>query len=228
MLEYCKEFGHCNVPQKDTYECVLLGMGQGGADYIYKGTLGVWLRTQRRLRKLLMRETINQLSNDQSSDEGLSGDRLPGNRKSGGTRMTLSPDQLAKLQQLVDEGKLLWDASERRGNKTTSGEWRRHYAALLEYRRIHGHCNVPQSQTFECDLSESRTDAAYTGRLGVWLSTQRVLYKSKRLAPDRLELLQRLVDEGVLFISYLFCILCVSCVSPIRPISYLSYSISFW
>ena len=40
LLTYCKHFGHGNVPKRDTYECLLPGMGDSGEDYHYIGNLG--------------------------------------------------------------------------------------------------------------------------------------------------------------------------------------------
>lgn len=40
-----------NVSQKAEYECILEGMGDDGGDLHYKGKLGVWLSSQRSMKK---------------------------------------------------------------------------------------------------------------------------------------------------------------------------------
>jgi hypothetical protein len=53
---------------------------------------------------------------------------------------TLQPDREAKLQKLVDEGKLLWNL-----NDADSNVWLDHFNRLLAFGAENGHCNVPQS-----------------------------------------------------------------------------------
>jgi superfamily II DNA or RNA helicase len=57
--------------------------------------------------------------------------------------------------------------------------WEQNFAALVAYKTEHGNCNVPQNW-------------AEPPRLGVWCNTQRHLYKSKRLPPDRIDRLEKL------------------------------------
>ena len=82
--------------------------------------------------------------------------------------------------------------------------WPRHYAALLEYYKEHGTCNVPQKTVYECDLeglAENGGVLHYVGNLGRWLRVQRQAKKgqgSTKITPERQELLQKLVDEGML------------------------------
>ena len=56
LVEYGKEYGHCNVPRKniahDYYKCVLKGIGENGSDFQYHGNLGTWLFTQRQRKRL--------------------------------------------------------------------------------------------------------------------------------------------------------------------------------
>ena len=72
---YCQEHGHCNVPKRDSYECVLPGMGDNGEDYHYVGNLGRWLADQRQAKR--------------------------GTHVS----YKLTPERQTQLQQLVDDGK---------------------------------------------------------------------------------------------------------------------------
>ena len=82
-------------------------------------------------------------------------------------------------------------------------DWPRHYAALLEYYKEHGTCNVPQQVYYECELpgmgDEEGEDFHYIGYLGLWLANQRRCKRGLRsaLTPKRDALLQALVDEGM-------------------------------
>ena len=81
-------------------------------------------------------------------------------------------------------------------------DWPRNYAALLEYNKEHGTCNIPNKAVYECDLEgldENGGVHHYVGNLGVWLTSQRQAKKGKSktsLRPERQALLQKLVDEG--------------------------------
>ena len=82
--------------------------------------------------------------------------------------------------------------------------WRRHYAALLQYKEQHGHCNVPSNATYECILHEmnevSINDYEYRGNLGKWLTSQRRAKKGRKgaatLTQEEDALLQVLSDQG--------------------------------
>jgi len=83
-------------------------------------------------------------------------------------------------------------------------DWPRHYAALLEYAKEHGHCNVPQNKSYECllpGMGDDGSDFAYSGKLGMWLSRQRCSKKgtngNKSLSEDQEAQLQTLVDQGI-------------------------------
>lgn len=175
LLEYEKEFGHCNVHKKfkhEDYTCVLKGMGEDGEDFHYAGKLGTWLANQRSFH-------------------------------SGRRGRTLSSERDELLQKLVDDGKLLWNASEMSGTKAFGqATWPLNFAALLQYRLQYGHCNVSQNFHYECvlpGLGENGEDVQYSGNLGRWLMTQRQSKKGQRnrLSPQREAQLQRLHDEGV-------------------------------
>ena len=90
LLEYYKEYSHCNVPQKFTYECDLQDIAididtinseeaaAGNTNtYHYQGGLGRWLHTQRQAKK-------------------------------GAGTSKITPEHEAQLQILVDEGKYLY------------------------------------------------------------------------------------------------------------------------
>jgi len=57
--------------------------------------------------------------------------------------------------------------------------WEEMLAALADYKKIHGDCNVPAIWKDN-------------PKLGMWCGTQRRDYKSKRLSPDRAERLRQL------------------------------------
>lgn len=89
----------------------------------------------------------------------------------------------SKLQALVDSGKLQWEIRP----LSHDDSWATKFNALLEYEKVHGHCNVP----FYYEDSSMM-------KLGKWLDKQRQLFKIGSLAPDRLARLQALVDSGKL------------------------------
>ena len=104
-------------------------------------------------------------------------------------------------------GSFLWHMNNARVDEKakilSSTSWPRHYAALLQYRELFGHCNVPYETDFTCTLPglgyEGKTSYAYKGKLGNWLSNQRAAFRgtgSSTLSEERLGLLQKLVDEG--------------------------------
>jgi hypothetical protein len=51
LLEFRKEFGHCNVPRRAMYECTIYDTRYNNCGYPYKGYLGVWLTSQRKQHK---------------------------------------------------------------------------------------------------------------------------------------------------------------------------------
>ena len=61
LSEYYKDYGHCNVPFKAIYECVLVEAGDSGADIHYKGKLGRWVDRQRQNKKGSNITTTNTL-----------------------------------------------------------------------------------------------------------------------------------------------------------------------
>lgn len=100
-------------------------------------------------------------------------------------------------------GQLVWNSSEGHSRALLDTVWPRHYAALLEYFKLHGTCNVPQKERFECVLpgvGENAAPVQYNGQLGRWLANQRrykrVESERHRLHPEREAMLQKLVDEG--------------------------------
>jgi len=202
LLQFNSEFGHCNVP-KDLYYRCQINQQQQQQDvnlqnfdmvnasicrreypdeyYCYEGRLGQWLQRQRQAKKGTSRS------------------------------YKLTPDREAKLQSLVDSGLLKWDASDMSGSAERKfigdSQWPLHYAALLQFGHENGHCNVPYNhRDYEYIVSVPNPTAAmtdnevktktvvYKGRLGEWLNRQR----QTKLTPERAELMQELVQNGML------------------------------
>ena len=81
LVSYGDEYGHCNIPFTDSYECIIQeNTANGGTSgYHYIGYLGKWLQNQRQA-------------------------------KMGVSSIKLRPDRQALLEQLVQSEKLSWDA----------------------------------------------------------------------------------------------------------------------
>ena len=81
-------------------------------------------------------------------------------------------------------------------------DWNIHYRALCHYGEKHGHCKVPRTTVYSCDIPESDEPKGeiiqYRGKLGRWLDDQRKAKKGRRthLSPEKEELLQELVNQG--------------------------------
>jgi hypothetical protein len=91
----------------------------------------------------------------------------------------------------------MWDASMMNWRKQQDEmTWRKHFAALLEFHTIHGHCDIPVNLEFECDLSGGI--GHYIGKTGKWLLEQRNQTPRRRV-PYKLTLEQeRLYQQLVL------------------------------
>lgn len=77
--------------------------------------------------------------------------------------------------------------------------WSRSYAALLEYYREHGTCNIPKYESYECMLvgmDDDGSDHFYSANLGGWLHRQQYNKATNQLRPHRKSQLQSLVDQG--------------------------------
>jgi hypothetical protein len=165
LVEYSKEHGHCDVPYKTNYSCEILW---GSA------LAGQPSRYQGDIGTWLLTQRLAR--HPQSN--------LP----------PLTSEREALLQQLVDQGRMHWE--DEKGLVSISDEtWTQHYNALIEYRCVHGHCNVPYDLVFECQLSGSSN--TYCGLLGVWLYQQRQACAGLRpISPDRQALLRDLSHTG--------------------------------
>jgi hypothetical protein len=56
------------------------------------------------------------------------------------------------------------------------------FAALVEFKKTHGHCNVPQKSRGHISLEQKR--------LGKWVNSQRTHYKRGKLRNDRKQQLE--------------------------------------
>ena len=78
-------------------------------------------------------------------------------------------------------------------------EWPLNYAALVHFAEEFGHCNLPQTRVYSCDLicvDGVNGHYHYEGRLGFWLHRQKQALKIGKLSPEHEALLQKIVDEG--------------------------------
>jgi len=120
------------------------------------------------------------------------------NQRSQKREGNLSQDRLDKLQGLVDQGKLVWNAGEiHRNFMIHDNKWNDMFNHLVEYgeRHSNGNCNLPASYILTLpDNSEIK--------LGKWLSNQRSQYREGSLSQDRLDKLQGLVDQGKIFLNF--------------------------
>eukprot|EP01042_Synura_sphagnicola_P036431 gene36431-biopygen5277 len=103
-----------------------------------------------------------------------------------GTRgqLHLTTEREARLQALVDEGKLIWDMS-----LLDDARWEVMYNLLVDYGNRNGTCNVPQSKSAVLPDGSSVN-------LGLWVNDQRKS-KDTTMKPERRVQLQRLVDQGL-------------------------------
>lgn len=82
---------------------------------------------------------------------------------------------------------MYWDSHRK---ETNDDNWNRNYEALLQYSRIHGHCNVPNGFVITEDESSIP--------LGSWLKDQHKTKRAGKLGAERLSKFQKLIDEGLL------------------------------
>ena len=91
--------------------------------------------------------------------------------------------------------------------KKADETWQRNYEALLHYIDKHGNSDIHGALVYDCILpsdfneNDDGDDSTfhYKGHLGTWLTAQKVAMKNtiKPMPPERLEKLQKLVDEGI-------------------------------
>ncbi len=106
-------------------------------------------------------------------------------------------------------GKFRWITNERLANehgvKLGRIPWAYHFAALAEYGRQHGTCNISARGFFECDITGvDGQPYHYAGKLGSWVVEQRRNRKGRMpdvvrtsvLQQQREQMLQELVDSG--------------------------------
>lgn len=151
-----KEHGHGDVPSAmDVYECELTLLTQ-------TGLRGHKFRYQGQLGLWLQQQRVSR---------------------------PLLPYQEALFQRLAAEGKLSWEPlSQLLGSRDLRHRgqlytWAEHFAALMRFLEVCGHCNVPLSSAdasgellndfglFECELpnTASALTKPYRGHLGAWL-----------------------------------------------------------
>ena len=80
--------------------------------------------------------------------------------------------------------------------------WNCHYAALTEYGKEHGTCNIPGNEFYQCKLrglGEGGSVYRYKDNLGSWLLKQKQAKNGigkYHITDDQIAKLQILVDEG--------------------------------
>ena len=97
---------------------------------------------------------------------------------------TLRPDREARVQELVDSGKVQWD--KRRYTLPNEPSWATCMKMLEVYAGEHGTYNCRQDSVVK--LKEKLFP------LGIWLNVQRAAYRARRLPADQEAMLQELVD----------------------------------
>ena len=97
----------------------------------------------------------------------------------------LAADREAKLQELVDEGKLQWDSK-----NAETVKWDTMYSLLVDYGRRHGTCQVP------CGWKEKIPGTDSEVKLGKWLENQ--LNRFMLLSKSRRERFHTLANLGLL------------------------------
>lgn len=68
--------------------------------------------------------------------------------------------------------------------------WERNFSALLDFGKVHGHCNVPTSYSF--------ASGEESVQLGAWLKEQHKTKRANKLGAERSAKFQKLVDDGLL------------------------------
>ena len=90
-------------------------------------------------------------------------------------------------KELIDPGYMEWE----RKYDTDADQWRRKYDALVKIGEDTGNCNIELNHCCSVGGKEGV-------KLGVWLHLQRQDYQKKKLSADRVQLLNTLVDKGIL------------------------------
>lgn len=191
-LKVFKErFGHCDVP----------------VQFSENRQLGVWVFTQRRTRKIgkLSSERVRRLNEIgftwdavEASWERMFAALLAYKQKHGDclvpAKWGMNPalgGWVSHLRQLKSIGKLSEDRMRRLDQigfvwNSIDTRWEKMFAALSEYKRQHGHCEVPD-------------DHSANPQLGFWVSTQRQARKNGKISKGRL---QRLDEIGFVWEPY--------------------------
>jgi hypothetical protein len=105
--------------------------------------LGTWVDTQRVQYKKMKKRLASQRSYDEGVVVGVS---------------RLTDERIHRLEALG----FVWSLRD---------DWQKHYDELIDYKREHGHCNVPAR-------------FALNRRLGIWVSAQRQQFKALMQASD--------------------------------------------
>ena len=105
-------------------------------------------------------------------------------------------------------GSWAWKATDK-FNENGGDVWARHFAALEEYGKQYDTCNIPQKDTFKCDLINMAPGGGiyhYDGALGKWLDNQRRKAHQGQMHKEREAKLQGLADQGMLMFMLRLCL----------------------
>lgn len=97
-------------------------------------------------------------------------------------------DRLNKLQDLVDNNKLLWELS---SYEFLAQTWEEKFSLLVAYGNINGSCELPKNAII---ISTNDKGESKEVKLGYWLFLQKTCRKNNKLKSDREMKLQLLVD----------------------------------
>jgi hypothetical protein len=187
LLEFKAKTGHCNVPityeeNRELAKWVwrqrrYKRLGKMRPDHIARldqiGFVwdvheGDWDRMYNRLREHVLRSGPG-ISRDGSKDEAELARWLT-KQRSARRRGQLSDERFRRIEALG----IPWNPKDE--------AFERMFAALGEYKRLHGNCKVPQHWEGEPGL-------------GVWLADQRSLWRTEQLSTDRVRRLEELGVE---------------------------------
>jgi len=162
LKDYKELYGHVDVPRNPpSSSCKLKDV------IVQEKSLGRWVSYQRNQYKMYHEKEKN--SNHHQIVTSLS------------SSSSLSPQKI----QLLESIGFLWKSKKDSGNGTS---WEKHYILLVQFKREHGHVNVPKN-------------CASCPALGTWVRNQRAQYKvlmssSSQPSPEIRSRIEKLEDLG--------------------------------
>ena len=185
LLHYRSKHGHCNIPQKEDYECNLEGVSESKGDVHFYGKLGRWLDNQRQFKKVGKLREDREMLLQGLVDEGA---------------LYWDASQLG-VNGLTNAHGVDWQ--------------RHYFALLEFIKlKGHANVPQKASFECDVPGKDGRIER-YNEKLGRWLDNQRQFKKGNggKLSKERESLLQQLVDDGTPANSYICATICMLCVS---------------